>query len=84
MTTQNLLPERRPAVIDGELVPARPNPHTWPLRITAAGLIATALASAHGLNANPEYLQMVVGADMAAIGVFLLNLSRFWLREERP
>jgi hypothetical protein len=83
MTTTDRLPVRRPTVIDGEIVDRQPNPHTVPTAITSLGLIATAIGSVYAANVHPQLLEVSIAADLAAIGVFLFNLGRHHLHEER-
>ena len=80
MTTLDHRPSRTPVVIDGELATPAPasNPHTIGLRITAFGALATTIGSVHGVETAPEHLHLAVGADSAAIGLFLLNLWLHW------
>lgn len=59
------------------------NPHTPGMVVMALGTIATVLASAHSVQASPEYLHLVVGADSAAIGLFILNAGRWLTHLER-
>jgi hypothetical protein len=84
MTTTGRLPAPAPTVIDREVVgPPAGNPRTVALRITAIGLIATMLGSGYSVHHDPTHLHLVTSADLAAIGLFLLNLWRHRLHDER-
>lgn len=74
---------RRPA----DVVPARQdgsephvNPHRGPVVITAASLIPTAVAAVH--SANAVNFNVAVGAVIAAIFAFMVNLFRWQAFEE--
>lgn len=75
--------DTRPTVIDGELVPNRPNPHTAPLWITATALVATAASIPHTAAVDPTHLGISAGASLAATGLFLYNLVRRFAYEDK-
>ncbi|GAA0494589.1 hypothetical protein Ade02nite_20050 [Paractinoplanes deccanensis] len=63
--------------------PAKPNPHTAGVRITAATVIAAAIGGANGVQTSPDMIPLVVGAQSAAIGLFMLNVFASWLWQGR-
>jgi hypothetical protein len=71
-------------VIDAEIVvtPAEPAKPTN-VRISASVLLGTLLAAGFGVHRQPEGVDIVAGAVIAAIALFLLCLWRFELAASR-